>query len=53
MRNWQSKRSIRPPCPGMSDVKSYLPYALLIADAKNPPKGATREANNAMKNSWM
>ena len=37
--------SITPPCPGMMESKSLMPYARLIPDAKYPPNGATSEAN--------
>ena len=30
--------------PGMMSAKSLMLYALLIAEAKKPPKGATRDA---------
>ena len=40
---------MRPPCPGMNVSKSLASYARLIADAKNPPNGATIDANAARK----
>ena len=36
--NWQSNRSINPPWPGMMESKSLIPYALLMAEAKNSKK---------------
>lgn len=42
---WQSIRSIIPPWPGIKESKSFKPYARLIAEAKNPPNGATIDAN--------
>lgn len=47
MTNWQSHRSSTPPWPGISFPKSFRPYARLRAEARNPPKGATREAKIA------
>jgi len=36
-----------PPCPGILSPKSLILKALLRPLAKNPPKGAIREANVA------
>lgn len=33
-----------PPCPGIACPKSLTESALLNPDAKNPPKGAIRDA---------
>ena len=39
MRNWQSKRSMMPPWPGMMSPKSLILNARLKPEAKKPPKG--------------
>merc|ERR1719231_1827050 len=52
MRNWQSMRSVTPPCPGMSESKSFTPYARLIALARKPPNGATTLAKIASAAPW-
>ncbi len=36
-----------PPWPGIESAKSFILKALLKPEAKNPPNGATREANAA------
>ena len=36
--------------PGMKESKSFFLYALLIALAKNPPNGATKEAKSPYAN---
>ena len=40
-------RSINPPCPGIKLSKSLILNARFVADAANPPKGATVLANRA------
>ena len=45
--NWQSIRSVIPPWPGMDSPKSLTLKVRLRPEAKNPPKGAMREANVA------
>lgn len=45
MTSWQSKRSVKPPCPGKSDPKSLILNARFMPDATNPPNGAIRLAN--------
>ncbi len=50
--NWQSIRSVTPPCPGKMELKSLMLYARLIPLAKNPPKGAMREAKRAKIRAW-
>lgn len=45
MINQQSNLSMSPPCPGMASPKSLIFKALLTPEAKNPPKGAIKEAN--------
>ncbi len=44
MTNWQSIRSVMPPCPGMESEKSFTLKARLNPLAKKPPKGAISEA---------
>ena len=46
---WQSIRSVIPPWPGMECPKSLMSKARLNPEAKNPPKGATRDAKQDMK----
>jgi len=48
MRNWQSIRSVIPPCPGIESPKSLILNALLTPLAKKPPKGAIKEAKHAI-----
>uniref|UniRef100_A0A2M4ANW0 Uncharacterized protein n=1 Tax=Anopheles triannulatus TaxID=58253 RepID=A0A2M4ANW0_9DIPT len=43
IKNWQSKRSIIPPCPGIISPKSLILNARLKPDAKNPPNGPITE----------
>lgn len=50
---WQSIRSVIPPWPGIECPKSLMLNALLKPDAKNPPKGATRDAKVAMTRQWI
>ena len=47
MMNWQSMRSVIPPCPGIESPKSLILKVRLRPEAKNPPKGAMREAKVA------
>ena len=49
---WQSIRSVMPPCPGILCPKSLMLKARLNPDAKNPPNGATNDANVAMTRRW-
>lgn len=51
--HWQSIRSVIPPCPGIECPKSLMLKALLNPEAKNPPKGATREAKVAITKAWI
>ena len=37
MMNWQSKRSVMPPWPGMESPKSLILKVRLRPEAKNPP----------------
>jgi hypothetical protein len=50
--NWQSIRSVMPPCPGILSPKSLILKARLRPLAKNPPKGAMREAKVARTKMW-
>lgn len=50
--NWQSIRSVTPPCPGMIESKSLIPYARFIAEAQKPPKGAMTDVKPAMSSAW-
>lgn len=53
MMNWQSMRSVMPPCPGMESPKSLSLKLRLSPEAKNPPKGAINEANEARTKVWI
>mmetsp|Transcript_565 Transcript_565/g.1372 ORF Transcript_565/g.1372 Transcript_565/m.1372 type:complete len:223 (-) Transcript_565:3-671(-) len=44
---WQSKRSVKPPCPGILAPKSLMRNARFKPLAKKPPNGAMRAANSA------
>lgn len=46
IRYWQSKRSTRPPWPGITSPKSLILNARLKPLAKNPPNGPIIELNN-------
>ena len=52
MINWQSIRSVIPPCPGMESPKSLMLKVRFRPDAKKPPNGAMREAKVAMAMMW-
>jgi len=53
MMNWQSMRSVIPPCPGIESPKSLILKVRLRPDAKKPPKGAMRDANVAKIRMWI
>ena len=50
--NWQSMRSVMPPCPGIESPKSLTLKVRFRPEAKKPPKGAMREANVAKTKTW-
>lgn len=52
MMNWQSMRSVIPPCPGIESPKSLMLNVLLSPEAKKPPTGAINEANEASTKTW-
>lgn len=41
-----------PPCPGIESPKSFTPNARLKPLAKNPPKGAMRDAKRDTATAW-
>src|SRR5690349_9043415 len=53
MMNWQSMRSVIPPCPGIESPKSLSLKVRFRPEAKKPPKGAMTEANVAQKKEWI
>jgi len=52
MMNWQSIRSVIPPCPGIESPKSLTLNVRLSPEAKKPPKGAMSEAKVASTRMW-
>ncbi len=50
--NWQSMRSVMPPCPGIEWPNSLILKGRFRPDAKKPPKGAIREAKDAKITEW-
>lgn len=52
MINWQSMRSVIPPCPGIESPKSLILKVRLSPDAKNPPNGAMSDAKVANTSMW-
>ena len=46
-KNQQSKRSKKPPCPGIVFAKSLMLYALFIPEAKNPANGDINDTKTA------
>ncbi len=50
--NWQSMRSVMPPCPGIDSPKSLTLNVRLRPEAKKPPNGAMREAKVAKTRMW-
>src|SRR5690348_16000464 len=50
--NWQSIRSVMPPCPGIESPKSLILKVLLSPEAKKPPNGAIKEAKVANTSMW-
>lgn len=40
----QSNLSVKPPCPGILNAKSLIPYARFIPEAKKPANGAANDA---------
>ena len=43
----QSRRSRKPPCPGIVFAKSFILYALFIPEARNPANGDINDTNTA------